>query len=78
VDTDKEFTDLITEFVDVFGEGAFGSAWMRTLENVPHRPLEAPLRHLVPASSRARAVMVDADVVRERLTELVRQLMRPH
>jgi hypothetical protein len=77
-DDEQELDELVMLVIDVCGEWALGAALARALEDLPYCPLDPSLRHLVPESSRARAVSVDPVVLRERLADQLRRLVRPH
>jgi hypothetical protein len=78
VDNDEDFDRLVIRVVDAFGEAALGAALVRALEDLPYQPLDASLWHLLPASSRKRAIMVDGHVLATRFAEQLRRLVKPH
>jgi hypothetical protein len=77
VEDHEDLNQLVIRAIDAFGEAALGVALVRAVEDLPYHPLDASLRHLVPAVSRQRAVMVEAHVLTTRFAEQLRHLVRP-
>jgi len=76
--SDRDFEQLVSLVVEVCGEQALELAMARALWQVAHRPVDARLRHLLPASHRETAVQIDALSLQEAVAIELRHLVRPH
>jgi hypothetical protein len=76
--SNREFDQLVTLVIEVFGENAVEQAMARALWHAAHRPVDARLKHLIPPGHRDTAVQIDGSTLREAVAIELRHLVRPH